>query len=393
MKKTMPLLALILIFFGNCISAGKQYGNFNYEISEKGAIITHYEASERDIFIPEKINGYNVVGIKSLSFYENARPNIQSITIPSTIEWINPNAFNYCTNLHEIRILGDAEKISGMDALYNSPELRNTRFVYIIPRTTENILFQRGDSRISLITKFSIFGGGRIIKADNYSVNYNNISIMNSESYKPEFRLIKTIGNDIVYVIFKNSFHTALDTAKLFYNDNPYSKEYDRIIIETTASNDVFYYGRIDIAGSLASYWEFCKNAEILSTSEGFFLWDQLFAVSKNGKNYAYIGLDQNRNNRTLYLNGNLYYSIDNYYNRAGLVQPKFSPNEENIAFLEIIETTEGRIYNFYVNKRKFGPYRSISGPSFSFSDDSNMLEIIIWRNTSTYERLEFRIN
>lgn len=54
-----------------------------------------------DVVIPEKINGYTVVGINSLDFrYEN----IDTITVPDTVKYIAPYAFRYCPYVTEINI-------------------------------------------------------------------------------------------------------------------------------------------------------------------------------------------------------------------------------------------------------------------------------------------------
>jgi hypothetical protein len=393
-RKTIIISVIISLVLLSCLSYGKKSGDFRYETSENGLVIIDYEGEERNLIIPEKIDGQTVVGIKSFSLYEYDINFPRFVTLPATIEWINSNAFDYCTNLYEITVVGNADKISGMDALNYSSKLKHVKFVYQIPRIIVKNIFNNDKNKIDLITEISIWKNGYIDRkkegGELFSIKFNENIVISQKNYELYFSVVKTIGNNIFYLISDNDFKATTNSEILFYNDEQISKEYERILIEETSSNDVFYYGKIE---GWDGFWEFCKNSEVLATSEGFFMWDQLFAVSKNGENYAYIKLDQDGRNRNIFLNNTLYYGIDDYYHRAGLVQPLFSPDGRNLAFLEIIETNEGRLYNFYTNNKRNGPYRSASFPSFSFSDDSLLLKVIIWKDAHTYNVLELNIN
>ena len=71
-----------------------QSGDYGYQINEDGTItIAQYNGSDTDIVIPEEIDGYTVtaIGYQAFTYLE-----MDSLTIPDTVEVICPRAFEYC---------------------------------------------------------------------------------------------------------------------------------------------------------------------------------------------------------------------------------------------------------------------------------------------------------
>ncbi len=84
--------------------------------------ITDYTGTDKDITIPEKINGHTVTGIADNAFNWNS--SITSITLPSTITSIGESAFYGCYNLTSVTINGSVETI-GDSAFRNCYALKD----------------------------------------------------------------------------------------------------------------------------------------------------------------------------------------------------------------------------------------------------------------------------
>jgi len=68
------------------------YGDFTYETENGSVIITGYNGSEKDVVIPQTINGLPVVAVGKSAF---TRKRLTSITFPGTITVIGEKAFSY----------------------------------------------------------------------------------------------------------------------------------------------------------------------------------------------------------------------------------------------------------------------------------------------------------
>ena len=58
-------------------------GNFKYELSEVGLTITSYEGSEKEVVIPNEIDGYKVSAIGKQAFKDNTT--MTSVVIPEGV--------------------------------------------------------------------------------------------------------------------------------------------------------------------------------------------------------------------------------------------------------------------------------------------------------------------
>lgn len=90
MKKEFLLAVLFAAFIFSVF--GQNTGDFIYRIDNGSITITGYNGSEKDINIPEKINGLPVTAIGDEAFF---RKKLTSITFPNTITYIGNRAFSY----------------------------------------------------------------------------------------------------------------------------------------------------------------------------------------------------------------------------------------------------------------------------------------------------------
>ena len=85
-------------------------------------LITGYRGSEKEIVIPDEINGVKVEGIADKAFYNN--DNIISVVMPEGLKTIGKMAFADCGNLSLVEFNSDLESI-GENAFYNCGTLKS----------------------------------------------------------------------------------------------------------------------------------------------------------------------------------------------------------------------------------------------------------------------------
>lgn len=76
--------------------------NFTYSIENDCCLITGFTGGDSIIEIPDKLDGYTVIGIASRAFCNNIA--IESVVLPESIKSIGDRAFTNCSNLKNINI-------------------------------------------------------------------------------------------------------------------------------------------------------------------------------------------------------------------------------------------------------------------------------------------------
>ena len=80
---------------------GEVYTIFDYTLNEDSqATITKYRGTAVNVFVPETLDGYKVVGIGNNAFKDNKR--IKSVSIADSVETIGYSAFQGCTVLERV---------------------------------------------------------------------------------------------------------------------------------------------------------------------------------------------------------------------------------------------------------------------------------------------------
>ncbi|MBQ7107327.1 MAG: leucine-rich repeat domain-containing protein [Clostridia bacterium] len=131
MKKLCLLLAIIIILTSALVGCSKKanpVSDFEYLISEKEniAAIKGYIGDDLDVIVPQEIEGYPVtlIYISAFAFSE-----IESITLPDTVQTIQDRAFMSCSNLHTVN-LGKSVTVIGAEAFKNCKKLENIKLPY-----------------------------------------------------------------------------------------------------------------------------------------------------------------------------------------------------------------------------------------------------------------------
>lgn len=107
-KKIMIVVCLLVIIFGIYFLV-KPYGlvkyvtdsSFEYAQAENGIILTKYTGENKNIIIPEKIDGKNVVSLSG-TFYGNS--SVENVIIPKGVETVDYMTFWHCINLVSVEL-------------------------------------------------------------------------------------------------------------------------------------------------------------------------------------------------------------------------------------------------------------------------------------------------
>jgi len=98
------------LFYG--LTMGSYYlGDYTYTFDGSQVTITGYTGSGGEITIPDQIGGYPVTIIADRSFQYNA--NITSLTIPCSVDVIGEYAFDHCSALQSVIIIGSGSTVIG----------------------------------------------------------------------------------------------------------------------------------------------------------------------------------------------------------------------------------------------------------------------------------------
>ena len=80
-----------------CPVSADTSGNWEYEFTDEGLVITAYTGAEEDVAIPDEIGGYRVSVIGKGAFENNT--DMRSVVIPEGVSSIKANAFHGCAGL------------------------------------------------------------------------------------------------------------------------------------------------------------------------------------------------------------------------------------------------------------------------------------------------------
>lgn len=104
---------------GVCDDCGHEYASSgitfqkyaSYNSINRAAVVTGYTGSDTEVYIPQYVDGYIVIGIESNAFKNNTK--ITKVIIPGTVRFINGSAFRGCSKLVSINIPEAVTTLSG----------------------------------------------------------------------------------------------------------------------------------------------------------------------------------------------------------------------------------------------------------------------------------------
>ena len=139
--------------------------------------VTGYKGTDKDIVIPEKIYGWDVVGLgEHFSIYEMSSGEVNSITIPGVIKSIPDSYFARLSGLKKIILNNGVEEI-GDEAFFNCMKLTEISLPDSIKSIGDHALgYYETDSGYAPIEGFTIYGYSGTV-AETYA-NANGFSFV-----------------------------------------------------------------------------------------------------------------------------------------------------------------------------------------------------------------------
>ncbi len=212
-SRVLILLTVILtlaVVFGMTASAKTvTSGDFIFETSSSGAVLTKYNGTAASVKIPSKISGKSVIEIGTEAFWQNKT--MTSVSIPSTVKTISYAAFDECISLKNVVIPSSVTKIDKA-AFWYCTGLKTA----IIPESVTTI-FDDAFKGCNSLTIYTVPGsvGEEFAKTHDYiklGYRYASTIKLDSTSLKmaltAEKQLKATLSPDVLYnskVTYKSS--------------------------------------------------------------------------------------------------------------------------------------------------------------------------------------------
>ena len=136
-KSILTITAFVICVMSLAIiSSAEKYEDFIYKIEDNGVIITAYTGNDTFVYIPDQIDGIDVIGIGERAFYydddnwlekdkdriklNNSKkncPKIKNIRLPNRLQMIAEYAFQDCTSLENL-VLPNSLGVIGTSQMY-----------------------------------------------------------------------------------------------------------------------------------------------------------------------------------------------------------------------------------------------------------------------------------
>lgn len=128
MKRTLSLLiaflaALSCLFLSGCARRTTPVKDLSYEIVDNTVVIKGYLGDDKQVVIPETIEGVKVVTIGENAFADSE---VESVILPDSIMEIGDDAFQDCKNLKTVQ-LPEKLKTIGMGAFAECSNLTEVK--------------------------------------------------------------------------------------------------------------------------------------------------------------------------------------------------------------------------------------------------------------------------
>ena len=173
-------------------------GDYSYSMLDNSKIVINkYKGTEKDVSVPEKIDGYEVAEIGEYAFGFNS--NVESVVLPKTVQTICSQAFIQCTNLKSISLPDTLRTIEG-SAFYQCESLDNV----LIPDSVETI------------------EGGAFYVCDNLTniTLSKNLKVICEETFAHCTNLKSIVIPDSVTTIEDNVFYNCTNLENITFSSN-----------------------------------------------------------------------------------------------------------------------------------------------------------------------------
>lgn len=266
------------------ISGDYEYLIFSNNNGENTAWILKYNGNEKNVVVPEKINGNIVDSIGMESFKDNQA--IESIVLPDTVTGIYEDAFRNCQNLKSVKFPETPVALDNY-CFYGCKSLEevtiNLDLSYeVILGVGSGVFEESGVKKINITGEFTTFPAGLL---DGSLIE--EIEIPESVIQFNQDAFEKSICETVIIKGLISPLETGSWTRNATEN-----RRIDKIIYYQPpgrSGDHDYYFSRYDVETGywICEYWEAfigCKEDEIKFVDEG----DFRYGIMPNGEAYVW---------------------------------------------------------------------------------------------------------
>ena len=246
MKFRIIIFTIFISTFIFAFAQGKTLDDFEYEITESGAVILSYIGDESDVSIPLVLEDQNVTAIADHAFENNVKLN--QISMPSAVEIIGDRAFAGCTNLNAVNISYGLKSI-GNEAFADCYGLS----YFVLPATLETIGRKAFDNCENIVyfydltgNSLSEVGSGAFDDTAWFKNSYGEYITLSQGQF-----LLKYLADDFTFTVPWNVFYIAEDAfsgndqIETLYLSNNLAKLQSGSISNMASLTEIYYSGEL----------------------------------------------------------------------------------------------------------------------------------------------------
>ena len=237
-------------------AAPETNGDFSYTVSDtqnKTCTINKYLGEEKDVTVPETVNGYSVTEIGSRAFMNKFM--IHKISLPETVTAIGEDAFFSCSSLEAINLPDSIEKI-GHNAFYECDDLKSIKLPANLKTIGGGAFYECSFKELNIPQYVEKIGSGAFMAGSSFDSIRVDPANKNYDSRENCNALIETSTNTLlkasVNTLAVPAGVTAIGSHAFFCNSN---------LKEISIPSSVKTIGKEAFAN--------CTNLEKVTMSEG----------------------------------------------------------------------------------------------------------------------------
>ncbi|MCI8306525.1 MAG: leucine-rich repeat domain-containing protein [Lachnospiraceae bacterium] len=193
-------------------------GDYKYEKVKGGVEIRSYIGKDKNVKIPDKIAGKNVVRIDDSAFDSNKK--VRKVTIPDTVETIGVEAFHKCSNLKQVKL---SKKLTKIEAYaFDQTGLTSVNIPDSVKEIKQGAFYScKKLKKVKLGTGMKLISIGCFEECTSLSsINLEDIEEIGAQAFKGDKSLAGILNLNSVTMVETEAFYGCEGITEVNFTDN-----------------------------------------------------------------------------------------------------------------------------------------------------------------------------